>query len=218
MSNAELVSKVPGGAAASESVDLRNSLITAALALAVERHNWDFSMREVARKAGVSEKAPHKHFPHKRDLLAATAVLGHHRLRVQLKAAVVGIEDSLAAFLSVGSAYVKFGIQNAELYRLMFSGAVSGRDWQPGNVIAAGVTLQTLMEELIAAGASKGVFRVSPTCKTELKSAALFAWALVHGFTMLVIDKLVDEDQASVEALSERVSALLLHGIAVEKP
>jgi len=48
--------------------DLRRTLIQAALELAAEEKDWNFSLREVARRAGVSHNAPYNHFPHKRDL------------------------------------------------------------------------------------------------------------------------------------------------------
>src|SRR5208283_1645153 len=60
--------------------DLPRALVQAALELAAEDKDWNFSLREVARRAGVSHNAPYNHFPHKRDLLDAAAAAGHDLL------------------------------------------------------------------------------------------------------------------------------------------
>ena len=77
--------------------DLRRALIQAALELAAEEKDWNFSLREVARRAGVSHNAPYNHFAHKRDLLDAAAAAGQDLLRSELTAAVAKIADPRAA-------------------------------------------------------------------------------------------------------------------------
>ena len=47
--------------------DLRRALIDTALELVTEEQDWAFSLREVARRAGVSHQAPYNHFPEKQD-------------------------------------------------------------------------------------------------------------------------------------------------------
>lgn len=78
--------------------DLRRTLIAAALELAAEGKDWNFSLREVARRAGVSHNAPYNHFAHKRDLMSAAAVVGHEMLRAELKAAVAKARDPAQRF------------------------------------------------------------------------------------------------------------------------
>jgi len=56
--------------------DLRRALIDTALELITEEQAWAFSLREVARRAGVSHQAPYNHFPEKQDLLSAVAIVG----------------------------------------------------------------------------------------------------------------------------------------------
>src|SRR5271167_3875727 len=68
--------------------DLRRSLIDAALALVTEEQDWTFSLREVARRAGVSHNAPYNHFADKRELLAAVAVAGFEALRAKMLNAI----------------------------------------------------------------------------------------------------------------------------------
>ena len=66
--------------------NLAPALVAAALALLDETQDWAFSLREVARRAGVSHNAPYKHFPEKRDLLAAVAARGFDALAERMVA------------------------------------------------------------------------------------------------------------------------------------
>src|SRR5271155_1707434 len=105
--------------------DLRRALIDTALQLVTEKQDWTFSLREVARRAGVSHRAPYNHFPEKLDLLAAVAAVGFERLRDGLLRAITGIEGSEALLVAVARTYVHLGLENPALYRLMFGAALS---------------------------------------------------------------------------------------------
>ena len=197
--------------------DLRRALIASALELAAEDRNWDFSLREVARRAGVSHGAPYNHFAHKRDLLAAAAVAGHELLRTQLLAAATKAKDPRTALLRMGSAYVKFGIENAALYRLIFTAALSGHDWHPEAIIKAGAETRATLEEILRTGAATGTFSPALTRKMDLQAASVSAWATVHGFTLLAIDGLANVGQVSIERLTDKVLAMVLHGLSGKK-
>src|SRR5271156_1348012 len=101
--------------------DLRRALIDAALSLVREEQDWTFSLREVARRAGVSHNAPYNHFANKQDLLSAIAVAGFLDLRERLQKSIARTEDAKEALIKSGVAYVKFGVGNAAHYRLMFA-------------------------------------------------------------------------------------------------
>jgi AcrR family transcriptional regulator len=103
--------------------NLASTLVEAALALLDEKQDWDFSLREVARRAGVSHNAPYKHFPEKRDLLAAVAARGFEALAEHMLSSLNGLTDARARLLACGQAFVARGVTNPALYRLMFSAA-----------------------------------------------------------------------------------------------
>src|SRR5215813_12937847 len=67
--------------------DLRRALIEAALSMLKEEGAWTFTLREVARRAGVSHAAPYNHFSDKAALLAEVAAMGFQALRERLAAA-----------------------------------------------------------------------------------------------------------------------------------
>jgi len=194
--------------------DLHRALIQAALELAAEENDWNFSLREVARRAGVSHNAPYNHFPHKRDLLDAAAAAGHDLLRSELTAAVAKIADPRAALSKMSSAYVSFGIKNPVLYRLMFSVAPSGPAWRPEEVLTAWVASRAVLENILRRGARIGIFDPALTRKSELQIAALYTWAVVHGLTMLAIDGLANVEHLSIERIAQKVVTTTLRGLA----
>jgi AcrR family transcriptional regulator len=119
--------------------DLRRALIEPALALVTEEQDWTFSLREVARRAGVSHNAPYNHFADKRDLLAAVAVVGFATLGERIQAATSGIANARTALVKSAVVYVTFGVENPAHYRLMFGSAlVTALEGRPKAVAEAG--------------------------------------------------------------------------------
>ena len=193
--------------------DLRRALVQAALELAAEDKDWNFSLREVARRAGVSHNAPYNHFPHKQDLLDAAAAAGHDLLRSELTAAVAKIADPRAAFAKMGFAYVSFGARNPALYRLMFS-VTPIRPGPSSEVVLVWVAARPALENILRRGARIGIFDPALTRKSELQTAALYAWAVVHGLTMLAIDGLANVEHLSIERIAQKVVTTTLRGLA----
>jgi AcrR family transcriptional regulator len=197
--------------------DLRKTLIKAALELSAEGQGWDFSLREVARRAGVSHNAPYNHFAHKRELMAAAAVAGHELLRGKLNAAGANVKDPRKALRAMGVAYLKFGLANSALYRLMFSAAISGPDWQPESVVECGVATRAMLEDVLLRGARSGVFSTALMRNSELQVTALSMWAAVHGFTTLAIDGLANVDRKSIEESADKFAQMMTSTVGAKK-
>ena len=139
---------------------LRRALIDTALELVTEEQDWAFSLREVARRAGVSHQAPYNHFPEKQDLLAAVAVVGFERLRDGMLRAMAGIDDPEALVAVIGRTYVRLGLENPALYRLMFGSALAdvGPGDRPMIARSAGAGARAVLEDVIQRGARSGAF------------------------------------------------------------
>lgn len=196
--------------------DLRRAMVDAALALVTEEQDWGFSLREVARRAGVSHNAPYKHFADKRDLLAAVAAVGFEALRVRLAAAVAREHSADAALVAIGTTYVRFGIDNPAHYRLMFGPTLTAAEGGlPAAAAEAAAGAKAVLQGMVLQGAQTGCFAVSPDSRAELDLAALAAWSLVHGLTMLAIDGLAGDGASSSlpGAVAERVSRALIDGL-----
>lgn len=199
--------------------DLRRVLIDTALQLVTEEQDWTFSLREVARRAGVSHRAPYNHFPEKLDLLAAVAAVGFERLRDGLLAAMAGIDGSEAILLAICRTYVRLGLENPALYRLMFGPALSniGSGDRPALARLAGAEARAVLEEVILRGARSGVFAVSPDDAKDLALAALSVWSATHGLTMLIIDRIPRADLA-VDEMIERLLRMVVEGVRRSSP
>jgi AcrR family transcriptional regulator len=85
---------------------------------------WDFSLREVARRAGVSHNAPYFHFADKCGLLGAIATSGYETLKGRTLAASKDLSKADEALDAIGIAYLHFGTENPAHYRLMFGPAL----------------------------------------------------------------------------------------------
>jgi AcrR family transcriptional regulator len=81
------------------------------------------SLRDLARRAGVSHAAPRRHFPDKQALLDALARDGFERLGAAMRAARDGAPPGFEARLAaVAAAYVRFATEHAALLELMYAG------------------------------------------------------------------------------------------------
>lgn len=101
--------------------DLRSALVQATLELVEEVGPAAISVREVARRAGVSSGAPFRHFADKYALMAAVAEEGARRLNEVTESAVVELaqSDPLEAFRQAGIAYVLFAVAHPAHFRVM---------------------------------------------------------------------------------------------------
>jgi AcrR family transcriptional regulator len=194
--------------------DLRAALIEAAMTMLTEEQNWNFSLREVASRAGVSHNAPYNHFADKRDLLVAVASLGFARLRESMLSALAGARNAKTVLLRIGVAYVEFGVQNPAHYRLMFGPALSSiEDGRPSLLMEAAAGARKVLDDAIARGAQAGVFAASARNKEDLQLSALTAFATVHGLTMIAIDGLAGVPRPMTKEIARKVARTIGHGL-----
>jgi AcrR family transcriptional regulator len=162
--------------------DLRTRLIHAGLRLVERSGASHLSLREVARRAGVSHMAPYSHFRNKSDLLAAIAVAGFGLLRDRLGAAARK-HDGLPAdqFLAAGLAYVEMSLEHPQLINLMFGGVIRPQDFTEALNAARGLAFADLAT-IVRDAMSSGAFRPG-----DPAAAAFAGWAIAHGFTQLAM-------------------------------
>ena len=185
MSKAQVSSTAPARPANSyHHGDLRRALIDAALTMVIEEGAWNFTLREVARRAGVSHAAPYNHFEDKLALLAEVAALGFQSLTRAMEAAAQGQSRSARrAFAGIGAAYVQFGVEHPAHYRLMFGAELADRARYPALQEASEATFG-ILTGVLERGQASGQVRRDP-----VRDQALAAWSLVHGLTTLLIDQ-----------------------------
>src|ERR1700756_2211762 len=108
--------------------DLRRAIVKAALEILHETQSLEFSLRELARRAGVSHNAPYKHFADKRELLAAVSAAGFEALAKRMAAEMGRVSNPRVQLFATLRAYIRHGVENPALYRLMFGAYLSGPD------------------------------------------------------------------------------------------
>ena len=101
--------------------DLRAALLAAGEAELTERGVEGFSLRSVAKRAGVSHAAPAHHFGDVQGLLTALAAEGFRRFQATLDARETGADDARERAVRAGLGYMEFAEARPALFRLIFS-------------------------------------------------------------------------------------------------
>lgn len=152
--------------------NLRQALLEAALIILEKEGQNGLGLRDLARAVGVSAAAPYRHFDSRAALLEALAVTGFQRFSAAMEA--VASTEPAQPMAAMGKTYVLFALDNANLFRLMFSPELK-RDNRPGLRMAADAAFDTLRQ---AVGGDQRSGRIK----------ALAAWAKVHGLAILLLD------------------------------
>ncbi|HCP78891.1 MAG: TetR family transcriptional regulator [Pusillimonas sp.] len=176
--------------------DLREALLKVARETLEMSGANGLSLRELARKAGVSHSAPYRHFASRQDLLVALATAGFNELSQCLK------EKEGKSLKAMGQAYVAFAIANPALYKLMFSPELDRK--QP---------------PLLSEAASEAFDRLQKKTEaiTQDTTLTLAAWAMVHGLSGMLIDRLVADELLEPDQLPGLVESVLGHlGVSVK--
>jgi AcrR family transcriptional regulator len=171
--------------------DLRAALLRAAVDAIGQAGPAGMSLREVARRAGVSHAAAAYHFGDKAGLLTAVAAQGYRMLTQELQDA----RDSGRGFLEVGVAYVRFAVSHRAHFEVMYRPEL----YRPDDA------------EVLEARAGAAVFLYgtnSPDAGQLAAGAA--AWSLVHGLATLWLNgNLPSELGTDPEEITRRIARYL---------
>jgi AcrR family transcriptional regulator len=163
---------------------LREQILDAAYDLLVETGSADkVSTRAVAQRVGCSSPALYLHFPDKAALLWATCNRQFLRLGDRITAAVDGVDDPLEALHAAARAYVTFGAEHAEEYRVMMM-VPDMVIWNPPISELPAEAGFDVLHGLIERAMAAGVMRVD-----DPVMVALTVWAAVHGIVALRVAK-----------------------------
>ena len=193
--------------------DLRRVLIEAALQLAEQSGAAAVSVREAARRAGVSPGAPFRHFPSRDALMQAVAEEAQRRFRAEIEAALAAAApgDPLGRFRCLGLAYLRWAMRNPTHFEIISSrrffdhdrAAAISRD----NDELIGLTERTLAEAFAA-----GQLRTE-----DLKQVQIAGRALVYGFARMNIDGHFPRwgvAGSEAEQTAEAILDLFIEGVA----
>jgi len=185
--------------------NLRQVLLQGGLQALKEMGPQDISLRDVARRAGVSHTAPYAHFKNKQELLAALACQGFADLDQAMEDAQrAAPPDPKPQWLATGVAYALFGLHNPAVFRLMWQRDALEADFarEPGN--ATGKPFERLLDALAR------VPGVAPRDSAAFMRDALLSWAAVHGLVALALDGAIGREGVHPAELTRDVLSRLV--------
>jgi AcrR family transcriptional regulator len=193
--------------------DLRRVLVEAALQLVEEGGAAAVSVREAARRAGVSPGAPFRHFPSRDALMKAVAEEAQRRFRAEIEASLAQAPsgDPLARFRCLGLAYLRWAMRNPTYFEVISSGRVFAHD-RAADLSRDNAELIGMTEAILADAASQGQLR-----SADLKRVQIAGRALVYGFARMNIDGHFPRwgvAEAEAERTAEAILDLFIDGIA----
>ncbi|GAA3748196.1 TetR/AcrR family transcriptional regulator [Streptomyces tremellae] len=165
--------------------NLRAALLDSALVVLTEKGVAGFSMREAARRAGVSQSAPKHHFGDARGLLGALATRAYRRLCDRLEGLDLAGLAARERVARIAAEYVSFAGENRALFDLM---------WRMTQFDFTAPELAEQKHRALRA-LDRGLRgeKAAPVHDTDPALVPSYAvWALVHGYTTLALEGAID--------------------------
>lgn len=171
---------------------LRQALLDAGLRLVAERGMGRFTLREVARAAGVSPSATYHHFENFAALVEALAVESLDRLTSELRqSAAAGSGTPLEQLQGIGVGYVRFAIEQPGIFAFLFRPELRTAPEAAANepnlatsppIDEAASRMHQLVIDTIAAGQRDGLIEAG-----DPSLLAVTCWCTVHGLATLLL-------------------------------
>ena len=181
---------------------LREGLVAAGMEALDGPDGKEVSLRELARKVGVSPTAVYRHFPDKQALVEALASEGLAMLGAAQAEAAAKVGGGALGFAETGRAYVRFALAHPALFRLMYTQGNPVEHDVSGD--PAGRLLQKMTRDL--SGNTDDADRL-----------ALQAWSIAHGIAMLMLDGRIPADDALIDRLLNTENLFRLQGRSKEE-
>lgn len=193
--------------------DLRAALLAQALEIINEQGPQGLTIREVARRVGVSHTAPYRHFADKDELLVAVVEQGFALMQETMQASKAAADPApLSQFAAAGTAYIEFALEYPAYYRVMYSGDLLFNAGQQALQHTSAATFRDLVADVETCQQLKLIRPGDPA------QQALAILATVHGFVTLVNDGRVEAllgQSYDVAAIRDVVMAAIFQGIGI---
>ena len=163
---------------------LRDALIDAAVQLVEEGGPDNVSVREVAKRAGVSPGAPFRHFANKTALMTAVAEQAMSRFSAEIARAVkqVTTDDPIERFAAVGIAYLRWATRNPTHFQIVSTRSLI--DWASSESLRRdNAVVRSLMDEAMVEALARNMLRSDDLAETQIAGRAL-----VYGLARMFID------------------------------
>jgi AcrR family transcriptional regulator len=152
--------------------------VQAAHEVIAERGVEQLSLRDVARRLGVSHQAPYKHYPSRDHLLAEVIRRCFERFARDLDDRPP-CDDPQADLAALGQRYLAFAARHPLEYRLMF-----GTRW-PEPAVHADLVRDALHAFNVLRAVLRRVHGEAPGRRAAVDLDALFIWSTMHGLASI---------------------------------
>ena len=166
------------------------------------------SIRAVARAAGVTSPSIYLHFADKTELFFAVCEQRFRAFGAVLDDAVAGVDDPVDRVIARGRAYVAFGLQHPEDYRVLFMHKPQAPPESFDTAVMLADTGFLALADDVQRAMDNGSFAPGDPVHSSLA-----LWAAVHGLTSLLITKPAFPWPDDRDALIEATLALALRGL-----
>ncbi len=187
--------------------DLRRALVDAAFELVKEHGPRGITLREAARRAGVTHAAPYRHFADKEALLAALAEEGFVRLRSAIERVIEGV-SALEQLEVLGVAYVRFARAHPSQFRVMFGAEMGDKRRYPSLMQADQAVFDMLCNAIRAAQEAGQLPAGNPA------RMGMVQWSMLHGVAALVVDGQLERAGVREEQLDDFARRVARTGLA----
>jgi AcrR family transcriptional regulator len=191
-----------GKAAPAPNADLRQRILDVAEALLEDEGLAALSMREVARRSGVTHQAPYHHFADRETILASLVARGFELMAQRMRAANDRAKKlgRRAGLQAAGEAYVGFAIDHPGVFRIMFRPELCDATRFPEAMDASRRAYEELAR--LVRLMHRGEFS---------EGLATTYWAQVHGLAFLIVDGPIGQQVASVKGRRARMREGVAH-------
>ena len=192
---------------------LKQAMVEATIALVEERGAEQVSVREAARRAGVSSGAPFRHFPSRAALLTAAAEEAMRRFRLEIAASMARVadKDPLVRLHALGLAYVRWSVGNPTLFEIL--GNRRTLDLSAAPTLRADIAeLHVLVIDLLTEAGVQGLLR-----SDDIFNLTLNVRTLAYGMAHMYVDRQLREwgiEDTHAEAVMAGALRHYLRGIA----
>ena len=165
-----------------DTASLRDRILDASIELISQEGLQALSMREVARRAGVTHQAPYHHFADREAILAAIAEQGFTELNRRIAESSTTATSAVDALEKCGMAYVSFALEKPAHFRMMFRPELVAIEKYPALQHCADSAFGNL-PMMVEACAKAGL-----VVKPNTDAFVVMLWSFVHGFACLLLD------------------------------
>jgi AcrR family transcriptional regulator len=185
--------------------DLRQQLLAVTEEIILEHGVDGFTLREAARRVGVSPAAPAHHFKDARGLLTAVALLGFREFGAALEAAdAAGGTDPARRLHEQGLAYVRFAMDHPARFQLMFRHEKLDTTDEEFSAVAR--HSYEVLEGAIRAATGAGQ---EQALSDDGYGYLLAIWSIVHGFSHLALGNELRDAKGDVAGKDSILQSLL---------